>query len=85
MSLLLFDSVLILCWGFCFQFELVQDCYVLFYFEGMVKFNDSVGEIFKLVDGCCDVVVIVVVLCECFFEVFGIDEDILVFFEVVYV
>jgi pyrroloquinoline quinone biosynthesis protein D len=34
-----------------FQWEEVQNCYVLLYPEGMVKLNPSAGEILKLCDG----------------------------------
>ena len=36
---------------FRLQWEQVQECYVLLYPEGMVKLNDSAGEIMKLIDG----------------------------------
>ncbi|HIE5157346.1 TPA: pyrroloquinoline quinone biosynthesis peptide chaperone PqqD, partial [Pseudomonas aeruginosa] len=51
MSLPSLDSVPMLRRGFRFQFEPAQDCHVLLYPEGMVKLNDSAGEILKLVDG----------------------------------
>ncbi|MCG8380068.1 MAG: pyrroloquinoline quinone biosynthesis peptide chaperone PqqD [Proteobacteria bacterium] len=36
---------------FRFQWEEVQDCYVVLYPEGMVKLSGSAGEIMKRVDG----------------------------------
>lgn len=45
MSLPSLDSVPALRRGFRFQFEPAQDCHVLLYPEGMVKLNDSAGEI----------------------------------------
>ncbi|HBO7479285.1 pyrroloquinoline quinone biosynthesis peptide chaperone PqqD [Pseudomonas aeruginosa] len=77
MSLPSLDSVPMLRRGFRFQFEPAQDCHVLLYPEGMVKLNDSAGEILKLVDGRH-----VAALRERFPEVPGIDEDILAFLEV---
>lgn len=59
MSLPSLDSVPMLRRGFRFQFEPAQDCHVLLYPEGMVKLNDSAGEILKLVDGRRDVAAIV--------------------------
>ncbi len=82
MSLPSLDSVPMLRRGFRFQFEPAQDCHVLLYPEGMVKLNDSAGEILKLVDGRRDVAAIVAALRERFPEVPGIDEDILAFLEV---
>jgi pyrroloquinoline quinone biosynthesis protein D len=37
--------------GFRLQWEPVQNCHVLLYPEGMVKLNDSAGEILKRCDG----------------------------------
>jgi pyrroloquinoline quinone biosynthesis protein D len=37
--------------GFRFQFEPAQDAHVLLYPEGMVKLNQSAGEILKRCDG----------------------------------
>ncbi len=36
---------------FRFQWEEMQDCYVVLYPEGMVKLSPSAGEIMKRVDG----------------------------------
>ena len=36
---------------FRFQWEEVQDCYVILYPEGMVKLSQSAGEIMKRCDG----------------------------------
>jgi pyrroloquinoline quinone biosynthesis protein D len=36
---------------FRFQWEQVQDCYVVLYPEGMVKLSQSAGEIMKRCDG----------------------------------
>ena len=37
--------------GFRLQWEAAQNCHVLLYPEGMVKLNDSAGEIMKRCDG----------------------------------
>jgi pyrroloquinoline quinone biosynthesis protein D len=37
--------------GFRLQWEAVQNCHVLLYPEGMVKLNQSAGEIMKRCDG----------------------------------
>jgi len=36
---------------FRFQWEPVQDCFVLLFPEGMVKLNNGAGEIMQLIDG----------------------------------
>ena len=76
------DSVPMLRRGFRFQFEPAQDCHVLLYPEGMVKLNDSAGEILKLVDGRRDVAAIVAALRARVPEVPGRDEDLLAGLEV---
>ena len=68
--------------GFRLQFEPVQSCHVLLYPEGMIKLNDSAGEILKQVDGQHSVEQIIAELRGRFPDVPGIDEDILVFMEV---
>lgn len=68
--------------GFRLQWEPVQNCHVLLYPEGMIKLNESAGEILKLVDGQQNVAAIIGQLTERFPDVPGIDEDILAFMEV---
>ena len=68
--------------GFRLQYEPVQGCHVLLYPEGMIRLNDSAGEILKLVDGRRSVATLVAELQSRFPEVPGIDEDILAFIEV---
>lgn len=68
--------------GFRLQYEPVQHCHVLLYPEGMIKLNDSAGEILKCVDGVRDVASIIGSLVAHFPGVPGIDEDILAFIEV---
>ena len=45
--------------GFRLQWEPAQQCHVLLYPEGMVKLNQSAGEILKRCDGTRDVAAIV--------------------------
>jgi pyrroloquinoline quinone biosynthesis protein D len=68
--------------GFRLQFEPAQGCHVLLYPEGMIKLNESAGEILKLVDGRRSVATIIAELQSRFPEVPGLDEDILAFLEV---
>ncbi|MBC9249884.1 pyrroloquinoline quinone biosynthesis protein PqqD [Pseudomonas alcaligenes] len=68
--------------GFRLQFEPVQGCHVLLYPEGMIKLNDSAGEILREVDGRRCVATIIADLQGRFPEIPGIDEDILAFLEV---
>ena len=68
--------------GFRLQFEPAQGCHVLLYPEGMIKLNDSAGEILQQVDGKRSVAEIIDNLHQRFPDVPGIDEDILAFIEV---
>jgi pyrroloquinoline quinone biosynthesis protein D len=68
--------------GFRLQFEPAQGCHVLLYPEGMIKLNDSAGEILQQVDGKRSVAEIIGNLYQRFPDVPGIDEDILAFIEV---
>ena len=68
--------------GFRLQWEPVQDCHVLLYPEGMIKLNESAGEILKLVDGQQSIAAIIAALSSRFPDVPGLDEDILAFMEV---
>ncbi|MDH0894456.1 MULTISPECIES: pyrroloquinoline quinone biosynthesis peptide chaperone PqqD [Pseudomonas] len=82
MTVHLFSSVPAIRRGFRLQFEPAQGCHVLLYPEGMIKLNESAGEILKLVDGQRSVATLVAELQGRFPEVPGIDEDILAFLEV---
>lgn len=66
--------------GFRLQWEPVQDCHVLLYPEGMVKLNQSSGEIMKRCDGQRDVAGIVSEL-EQAFSTSGLHADVLAFVE----
>ncbi|HBX56815.1 pyrroloquinoline quinone biosynthesis peptide chaperone PqqD [Pseudomonas sp. UBA2684] len=68
--------------GFRLQWEAVQGCHVLLYPEGMIKLNDSAGEILQQVNGAQSVAQIIDALRGRFPDVPGIDEDILTFMEV---
>lgn len=82
MTVHLFSSVPAIRRGFRLQFEPAQGCHVLLYPEGMIKLNESAGEILTLVDGQRSVATLVAELQGRFPEVPGIDEDILAFLEV---
>jgi pyrroloquinoline quinone biosynthesis protein D len=64
--------------GFRFQWEPAQNCHVLLYPEGMVKLNQSAGEILKRCDGERDVAAIVADL-EATFSASGLEADVLAF------
>ena len=68
--------------GYRFQYEPAQKGHVLLYPEGMIKLNDSAGEILQQIDGQHSVAQIISELCGRFPNVPGIDEDILAFMEV---
>lgn len=75
------DAIPALRRGFRLQFEPAQGCKVLLYPEGMVRLNDSAGEILTLVDGERSVRLIIEELSERFPEVSELDQDILAFLE----
>ena len=66
--------------GFRLQWEPAQSCFVLLYPEGMVKLNQSAGEIMRRCDGRCDVAAIVADL-EVAFSATGLEPDVLAFLE----
>jgi pyrroloquinoline quinone biosynthesis protein D len=66
---------------FRFQWEEAQQCHVLLFPEGMIKLNQSAGEILKLCDGQRDVAAIVAAL-EAKFQAGGLVGDVLEFLEV---
>ena len=65
---------------FRFQWEEAQQCHVLLFPEGMIKLNQSSGEILKLCDGTRDVASIVEAL-ETKFQASGLAGDVLEFLE----
>lgn len=66
--------------GFRLQWEAAQDCHVLLYPEGMVKLNQSAGEILKRCDGERKVAEIVTDL-EQAFGASGLEKDVLAFLD----
>ncbi|WP_228257337.1 pyrroloquinoline quinone biosynthesis peptide chaperone PqqD [Marinobacter sp. NP-4(2019)] len=62
--------------GFRFQWEPVQDCYVLLYPEGMVKLNGSAGAILNEVDGQRSVADIIATLERQFPEAGSLEGDV---------
>jgi pyrroloquinoline quinone biosynthesis protein D len=67
--------------GFRLQWEEAQSSFVLLYPEGMVKLNQSAGEIMKRCDGKADVAAIVADI-ESAFNAQGLDKDVRGFIEV---
>lgn len=67
--------------GFRLQWEPAQDCHVLLYPEGMVKLNQSGGEILKRCDGQRSIAAIVAEL-EQAFATTGLERDVLGFVEI---
>jgi pyrroloquinoline quinone biosynthesis protein D len=61
--------------GFRFQWEPAQQCHVLLYPEGMIKLNQSAGEILARCDGQRDIAAIVANLEEAF-SISGLRADI---------
>jgi pyrroloquinoline quinone biosynthesis protein D len=66
--------------NFRIQWEPAQDAYVLLYPEGMVKLNQSAGEILKRCDGVASVAAIVADL-EATFNTQGLEADVIAFIE----
>jgi len=66
--------------GFRLQWEAAQDCHVLLYPEGMVKLNQSAGEILKRCDGHRTVGEIVTEL-EQSFDMQGLEKDVCAFLD----
>jgi pyrroloquinoline quinone biosynthesis protein D len=66
--------------GFRLQWEPAQSCFVLLYPEGMVKLNQSAGEIMKRCDGRRDTAAIVADL-EAAFSTAGLQADVLAFID----
>ena len=61
--------------GFRFQWEPAQQCHVLLYPEGMIKLNQSGGEILARCDGQRDITAIVADL-EAAFSASGLRGDV---------
>ena len=67
--------------GFRLQWEPAQECHVLLYPEGMVKLNQSAGEILKRCDGARNAAEIVADL-ETAFGATGLEHDVLSFIDI---
>ena len=67
--------------GFRLQWEPAQDCHVLLYPEGMVKLNQSAGEILKRCDGQRSLDDVVRDL-EATFNTQGLAKDVQAFVEI---
>lgn len=67
--------------GFRLQWEDAQQAHVLLYPEGMVKLNQSAGEILRRCDGARDVRAIVAELEEAF-RAQGLEGDVLAFLSI---
>ena len=67
--------------GFRLQWETAQSCFVLLYPEGMVKLNQSAGEILKRCDGARSAAQIVADL-EAAFSTTGLERDVLAFIDI---
>ena len=67
--------------GFRLQWEPAQDCHVLLYPEGMVKLNQSAGEILKRCDGARSLEAIVRDL-EAAFGAQGLTQEVHAFVEI---
>ncbi|HMW70935.1 MAG TPA: pyrroloquinoline quinone biosynthesis peptide chaperone PqqD [Cellvibrionaceae bacterium] len=63
-----------------FQWEEAQNCYVLLYPEGMIKFNGSAGEILAQVDGTRTIGDIIKTLNAKFPGIDGLENDVVEFF-----
>jgi pyrroloquinoline quinone biosynthesis protein D len=81
MTLLIATSVPRIGHGFRLQWEEAQSSFVLLYPEGMVKLNQSAGEIMKRCDGKADVSAIVADI-ENAFSAQGLENDVRGFIEV---
>ncbi|MGH1359817.1 MAG: pyrroloquinoline quinone biosynthesis peptide chaperone PqqD [Burkholderiaceae bacterium] len=69
------DAIPSIAAGFRLQFEKAQDSWVLLYPEGMVKLNQSAGEILQRCDGKRNVTQLIEVLEQAFDET-GLTDDI---------
>lgn len=68
---------------FRFQWEEVQDCYVVLYPEGMVKLSGSAGEIMQRINGENSIATITNDLQTTFSEN-NLEDDVIKFLEVAY-
>ena len=66
---------------FRFQWEEVQNCYVVLYPEGMVKLSQSAGEIMKRIDGKKSIINIISDISTTF-DGADVEKDVIQFLEV---
>lgn len=78
MSTLTLQSVPVVSSGFRLQFEPAQECHVLLYPEGMVKLNQTAGEIMTRCDGKRSVAEVVTDLEKAFLTT-GLESDVIGF------
>lgn len=62
--------------GYRFQFEPVQNGFVILYPEGMIKLNESAGAIGQYIDGQNNVSAIITELKQQFGDVADIEQDV---------
>ncbi|AFI83709.1 pyrroloquinoline quinone biosynthesis peptide chaperone PqqD [Methylophaga nitratireducenticrescens] len=79
------ESVPLLALGYRFQWEPMQDCYVLLYPEGMVKLNPAAGEILKRISEKQQTVGELIAELKVAFDGADLDEDVYQFLEEAYV
>lgn len=75
------SSVPVLALGYRFQWEPVQDCYVLLYPEGMVKLNPAAGEILKRISEKKQTVGELIAELKISFDGADLDDDVYQFLE----
>jgi len=68
---------------FRFQWEEMQNCYVVLYPEGMVKLSQSAGEIMKRIDGNKSIIDMIDDISTAFNGA-DVEKDVLKFLEVAY-
>jgi len=68
---------------FRFQWEEMQNCYVVLYPEGMVKLSQSAGEIMKQIDGKKPIIDIISDISNTF-DGADVEKDVLNFLDVAY-
>ncbi len=68
---------------FRFQWEEVQNCYVVLYPEGMVKLSQSAGEIMKRIDGKKSIIDMIGDISAAFGGA-DVEKDVLEFLETAY-
>ncbi len=78
------DSIPVLALGYRFQWEPAQDCNVLLYPEGMVKLNDTAGEILQRISEKKQTVSALIAELKTAFNGADLDDDVYRFLEEAY-